>query len=209
MYLKNKLLLFFLLSFIYSDSPITSTIFYKHFLEIEIIKGASNSKLLEKEGCIYLSSELVPLENKLALINALSWKYPEDGKAPLYNFITFSDYLSKNYNQKFDLETENLYTDHEYICLSYLRAMDDYFNMEVPYLLIQKVSDDAKNTLSYNIIKSLIETQKMLSDMDKWCMIWKNYDSVINNKNFVRDLGDGTIKNISSYMLPYNYYCKK
>jgi hypothetical protein len=206
---KNVILLLLFLTPAFTDSPITSTIFYENFLEIEIIKDASNSKLLGKKGCVYLSSKLVPLENKLALINALSWKYPEDGKAPLYNFTTFSDYLSKNYNQKFDLETVNLYTDHEYICLSYLRAMGDYFNMEIPYLLIQKVSDDAKNTLSYNIIKSLIETQKILSDMDKWCMIWKNYDSVINNKNFVRDLGDGTIENISSYMSPYKYYCKK
>ena len=209
MYLKFKFLLFFLLTFIYADSPITSSVFYENFLEIEIVKQASRTKLLDNDGCIYLSSELVPIENKLALINALSWMYLEDGKVPLYNFNTFSDYLSKKYNQKFDLETANLYTDDEYICLSYLRAMDDYFNMEVPYLLIQKVSDDAKNTLSYNIIKSLIETQKILSDMDQWCMIWKNYDSVINNKNFVRDIGDGTIKNISSYMLPYKYYCKK
>ena len=164
---------------------------------------------MDEKGCTYLSSELVPIENKLALINALSWKYPEDGQAPLYNFNTFSDYLSKKYNQKFDLETAHLYTDHEYICLAYLRALDDYFNMEVPYLLIQKASDDAKSTLSYNIIKSLIETQVILSDMDQWCMVWKNYDSVINNKTFATDLGDGVIKNISSYMLSYKYYCKK
>ena len=206
---KNIIFLLLLLTPAFTDSPITSTIFYKNFLDIEIIKDANISKKLDEKGCTYLSSELVPIENKLALINALSWKYPEDGKAPLYNFNTFSDYLSKKYNQKFDLETANLYTDHEYICLAYLRALDDYFNMEVPYILIQKASDDAKNTLSYNIIKSLIETQEILSDMDQWCMVWKNYDSVINNKNFVRDLGDGTIKNISSYMLSYKYYCKK
>ena len=207
MYKYNIILL--LLNVIFSDSPVTSTIFYKEYLHIEVIEKAANSKKLDEKGCTYLSSELVPMENKLALINALSWKYPEDGKAPLYNFNTFFDYLSKKYNQKFDLETANLYTDHEYICLAYLRAMDDYFNMEVPYLLIQKVSDNAKNNLSYNIIKSLIETQEILSDMDQWCMIWKNYDSVVDNKNFVRDLGDGTIKNISSYMLSYKYYCKK
>ena len=205
---KNVILLL-LLTPAFTDSPITSTVFYENFLDIEIIKDANISKKLDEKGCNYLSSESVYIENKLALINALSWIYPEGGKVPLYNFNIFSDYLSKKYNQKFDLETANLYTDHEYICLAYLRAMDDYFNMEVPYLLIQKVSDDAKNALSYNIIKSLIETQEILSDMDQWCMIWKNYDSVINNKNFVRDLGDGTIKNISSYMLPYNYYCKK
>jgi hypothetical protein len=201
--------LLLLLSLSFTDSPVTSTIFYKNFLDLEIIKNANISKTLDEKGCTYLSSELVPIENKLALINALSWKYPEDGQAPLYNFNTFSDYLSKKYNQKFDLETAHLYTDHEYICLAYLRALDDYFNMEIPYLLIQKASDDAKNTLSYNIIKSLIETQVILSDMDQWCMVWKNYDSVINNKTFATDLGDGVIKNISSYMLSYKYYCKK
>ena len=205
---KNVILLLLLLTPAFTDSPITSTAFYENFLEIEIVKQASSTKLLDNDGCIYLSSELVPIENKIALINALSWIYPEDVKVPLYNFNTFSDYLSKKYNQKFDLETANLYTDHEYICLAYLRAMDDYFNMEVPYLLIQKVSDNAKNNLSYNIIKSLIETQEILSDMDQWCMIWKNYDSVVDNKNFVRDIGDSTIESISSYMNHYKHNCE-
>ena len=86
--------------------------------------------------------------------------------------------------------------------------MGDYFNMEIPNKILEQVHGDIKKTISFNIIRILVSCQVLLNDMDNWCQIWKDYDLVISNKNFVMDMKKKSIDDITSYIISYKHSCK-
>ena len=67
-----------------ADSPITSTSFYTAYNEIPQIYSAEKEGTLNYEFATFLSSPLVTVDKKMALINALGWSV--DGKK-ICNFI--------------------------------------------------------------------------------------------------------------------------
>ena len=206
--MKNLLIICSFLSFVYPDSPITSTIFYDNYLDVEIIRDASENNILTHEGCIYLSNDKIPMENKLALINAISWTFPKEGGNHLDNSKLYTNFLNEKYGTKFSLDTELPYSNSELLSLAYLISMGDYFNMEIPNKILVQVHGDIKNTISFNIIRTLVSCQVLLNDMDKWCQIWNDYDAVISNMNFVMDMKKKSIDDITSYIIAYKHNCK-
>ena len=206
--MKNSLIIFYFLSFLYSDSPITSTIFYDNYLDVDVIRDASENQILSQEACVYLSNNKIPIENKIALINAISWTFPKEGGNYLDNFKLYTNFLNEKYGTKFSLDTELPYSNSELLSLAYLRAMGDYFNMEIPNKILEQVHGDIKKSISFNIIRTLVSCQVLLNDMDNWCQIWKDYDLVISNKNFVMDMKKKSIDDITSYIIAYKHNCK-
>ena len=88
--MKTQLFLIVLIftgaSFLFSDSPLTSTPFYKAYSEINIIKVARVQGTLNLEMAEYLSSGSVSLDLKAALINALSWDINGKNNSDLYKY---------------------------------------------------------------------------------------------------------------------------
>jgi hypothetical protein len=70
----------------FADSPLTSTEFYKAYLDVPIVKAAAdNPKKLSEEAMAYLFDERNPLDVKIALINAVGWD--------VERLPTYSDYI--------------------------------------------------------------------------------------------------------------------
>ncbi len=73
--MKKLLILIILISqYTFADSPLTSTDFYKSYIDVTLVQdalkcnGKINNEMLE-----YIYEEKNPLEIKLALINAVGW----------------------------------------------------------------------------------------------------------------------------------------
>ena len=77
---------------VWADSPITSTPFYEAYGELEIVRKAENSGVVDLEIAGYLYSKSIPIDLKAAVINAVSWS--TSGKR---NSDLFSYYLSLQY----------------------------------------------------------------------------------------------------------------
>ena len=74
-----------------ADSPLTSTDFYRAYLDVPIVKKtAENPNKLTKEMMEYLYNDKNPLDIRMALVNAVGWHF--DGLS------TFDDYFSYCYN---------------------------------------------------------------------------------------------------------------
>ena len=108
--------------YLFSDSAITSTDFFRAYLDVELVENAHNTGELNMILAEALSNE-TPLDIKIAIINALSWDV--DGKD---NAVYFKKYLLKKYNIYNDNNFYDIINDEEILCLSYLTVMDDYFN---------------------------------------------------------------------------------
>ena len=73
----------------FADSPLTSTDFYRAYLDVPIVKkAADNPNKLTKEIMEYLYNDKNPLVIRIALINAVGWNF--DG---LSTFNDYFDYL--------------------------------------------------------------------------------------------------------------------
>ena len=83
--------------FIYADSPLTSTDFYRAYLDVPIVKKAADSPgKLTQEMMEYLHDDKNPLDKRIALVNAVGWN--------IENQSTLKDYIEFCYEM---LESEN------------------------------------------------------------------------------------------------------
>jgi hypothetical protein len=70
------LLFTFSINFVFADSPLTSTDFYKAYMDVPIVQEALNSKgKMSNEMMEYIVIDTNPLEIKLAIINAIGWEH--------------------------------------------------------------------------------------------------------------------------------------
>jgi len=89
--MKKLFLLFALLisavQLSFADSALTSTEFYKAYLDVPIVKAAADQpNHLSEAAKAYLFDEANPLDVKLALINAVGWKFE--------GLTAYKDYLN-------------------------------------------------------------------------------------------------------------------
>ena len=104
----KKLILFFpllILSIVpgFADSPLTSTDFYRAYLDVPIVKkAAENPNKLTKEMMEYLYDDKNPLDIRIALVNAIGWNI--DG---LTTFNDYFDYCMNEREKKAFLELTN------------------------------------------------------------------------------------------------------
>jgi len=185
-----------------ADSPLTSTDIAsaysneKIIMSLELANGELTDELMQ-----YLSSKSNPISLKIALINKLGWNI--DGKS---NAEVFWKYLQKNNKFKSLEDFKKKATSELLICYAYLKALDNYFNVDEAMALAQiAVKRDKKASYTINIICGLIEAQYYFNG--NWCMLWKSTNKVRINKKLNVDLAPEAIKNIFEYMDLYKGEC--
>jgi hypothetical protein len=103
----------------FADSPLTSTPFYKGYLDIPIIKESAKSNgIITEKQLQFLTNSKNPIAIKLALINSLGWNVKGKSNAPKY--------LKYIYQQNLKLNNHNFInkaTAEELICYAYFKAM--------------------------------------------------------------------------------------
>lgn len=195
-----------------ADSPLTSTPFYTAYMDIPQVKAATEAEALNKESIAFLSGSH-PIDQKMALINALSW-----GKMEYVN--AYRDYLAGKHKLPlafFDSvlvyrgETPETYpgtellSQDELICLAYLQAMGNYFEpLKAHYLAWQAFNRGPTRT--HAIIYGLIIAQYNL-DRD-WCYVYNVMVQVRDEPLItVNDMRQEALDIIFDYINLYSSEC--
>jgi hypothetical protein len=187
----------------FADSPLTSTPFYKSYLDFTFIKEAakSNGKITEKQ-LQFLTNSKNPIAIKLALINSLGWNVKGKSNAPEYLAYLFEKQPQLNYKNFINKATAD-----QLICYAYLKAMDDYFNVKSASVFARQAIRKAPTTYSIHLIGTLIQVQPLLNSK-KWCDIYTKMNQVRTTKKLQHDLRPKSVASIFSYTDGYKEYCK-
>lgn len=181
---------------LFADTPLTSTNISKAYKDSKIVQLAS-----EAEGKLttvlmnYLSDSKNPIQLKIALINELSWD--TEGKN---NSDIFYKYLKKK-----NIKDINTATADILICFAYLKALDDYFNVEEAIIYAKRAKTKNKKSYTINIICALIEAQKALNS--DWCEVYNLTNNVRINETLNKDMKEDAIDIIFNYMDLYKKNC--
>lgn len=202
---KNILSILFLLlssSKVFADSPLTSTEFYIVYYNVKIVNEAANSggKLTGKL-MIYLADPLQPIDIKMALINRLGWN--AKGKK---NSKIFMRFLKKIHGYKTDESLINSISGEDLTCLAYLKAMDNYFNVEKALDYSNLAIKKSPNSFTINIINALLKSQIFLKSDS--CKVYQVLEDVRVNSDLKNDFKKEATDVIFEYVTMYKESCK-
>ncbi len=200
----EKLFLILIFSFsincVFADSPLTSTHFYKAYLDTPLIQKTANSKgVLTDEVFEYLSSKN-SLDKKVALINALKWDFDGKNNSVLYIkklFVIRKNYTLTNFYQKA--------TPEELLCYGYLKAMDDYFDVKKASVFTSRAQKLNPGSYTIAIINHLITAQ--MTGINSWCERYSGFDTIKQNKLLKLDFRTKASDIIYEYLKEYKDYC--
>lgn len=181
-----------------ADSPLTSTKFYNAYTELEIVAKASGTDgMLTSELTDYLVGPH-EVDVKIAVVNALGASI--NGRN---NAQKLQNRLSRKYSGK---SLPKVADADELISLAYLKAMDNYFNVEGAVPIAAKAADKAPESFSVQLIYALIKAQKAM-DTD-WCKTYKIVKRVKDSGQLNKDMRPAAVKIVFNYMNGYADYCK-
>ena len=188
-------------SFAYADSPLTSTNFSNAYLNEPVVIKASKVKgKLSNELLIYLTDETNPVDVKMALINKLGWNAKGKNNASIFLKYLIQDKIYKNNQDFFDNGKGD-----QLLCLSYLKALDDYNNVTNAIRYSGYALSRNPKSYTYQMISALIYAQKVIySDR---CQVYKLTDEVRKNNSLIKDMRGEAISIIFDYMDLYKHNC--
>jgi hypothetical protein len=193
-----SLILLFISNTSNGDSPLTSTPFSIIYQDIEIIKSLDKTPgKLTGPCCEFLYNSKNPIDIKMALINKIGFSLNgSDNFTIFYNFLISHNLDSVTINSSADLM----------ISLSYLKAMDNYFDVQAAFTMSKKATElDPKNNTIYTISK-LINSQQFIN-LD-WCKVYNTFYPNTNTPPMDAPLRKEASELINNYMKNYEKYCK-
>lgn len=206
MKLKKLLLTTFALiifsSAVFADSPLTSTDFSKAYSQEPIIVAASKTEgYLTNQLMDYLTNESHSIDLKMAVINQLGWQFK--GKN---NTQTFVKYLKTKYGYADEKKFLKKGKSDDLLAMAYMKALDDYFNVENALVYAEKALKKNPKSRTYNLVAGLIKAQKAMDG--NWCEVYQITDNIRKNDELENDLKPEAVKIIYDYMDIYGEYCK-
>ena len=202
----KKLLLILLFSIsinsVFADSPLTNSDFYKAYLDVPLVNKTSKSNgVLTDEVFDYLNSNANTIDKKIALINSLKWNINGKNNAAVYFkklLLIHNEYTTNNFYNKGTAE--------ELICYSYLKAMDNYFDVKIASLFSARANYLNPNSYTIAIINQLIKVQ-MIGSPNDWCEVYSDMNNIRENKDLVVDFRKEASNIIFNYTDGYREYC--
>ena len=185
-----------------ADSPITSTPFHEAYFDLAIIWDAWETGVLDLRMAEYLSSPDVPIDAKVAVINALGWDIEGKHNAELY-----ASYIALNRGWSlYEVTDERLaeLTDDELCCLGYLAVMDDYFHPENGLPLLELAHESKPESLTIRLVYGLAKAQAAFDE--DWADIWPAVSNVYRGDELVIDMRPAAVDIIFEYMSLYEEY---
>lgn len=193
---------FFIANTSFADSPLTSTEFYKGYIDIAIVKQARKSDgIITEKQLQFLTNSKNPIAIKLALINSLGWNTKGKSNAPKYLAYLFEKQPLLNYKNFY-----NKATTTQLICYAYLKAMDDYFNVKSASVFARQAMRKAPTTYSIHLIGTLIQVQG--ANQNNWCSVYTKINQVHKNKKLQLDMRLISAAAVFGYTDRYKEYCK-
>ena len=189
-----------LLTPLWADSPITSTDFYVVYQDNKLVSRARETRLLDSEMLRFISNRYEPVDVKAAMINALSWDNSGDE-----NTRRLHDYLTGQYGG--EENWPGRLSGAEWLCMGYMRAMDDYHNPSPALYYLEKAREALPDSYTAHIIYAIVDAQAIM-DQD-WCEVWRKAEAVENNANLTRDMEAEAREIIIDYLKIYGDYCDR
>lgn len=187
-----------------ADSPLTSTEFANVYADNEMVQlaiqleGDLNTTLLN-----YLADPKSPVDVRVAIINAASWKF--EGKSTGNQLLT---YLLGRYKVKNEEKLAKKIDAGTLITYAYAKAMSDYFNVDKALEIAETaVKKNKTRSFTVDFIAALIRAQKYL-DSD-WAAVYTTVNNVLNDGSLRLDMRQGAIDAVMEYIGLYKEYVDK
>ncbi len=208
----KKTLLFLLFTFsintVFADSPLTSTDFYKAYMDIPMVQEASLSKgSMTNEMMEYIDDDVNPLEIKLAIINAIGWEHKGMMVSKMYFMFVMN---KKKYKTEFGGEFSAFKwnaTRDELICFSYMKALDNYFDVVDAFEMAGEAVRKYPVSFAVNMIYNLIKAQG-LTAYGEYCYANKLFSSLKDNPKLKMDMRKESMSYVFEYMDDIGKNCK-
>ena len=204
---KTSLILIIALFILYGStvlagSPLSQIKFYSAYQMNEKVQLAENRGILDGEIAFYLMDESVLLENKAAVINALSWG--EKGKN---NTDTYKMFLGRKYGKSYlDLNLDELKGD-ELFCLGYMIFMDENRDLSEAIPVLERAKANNEKSFTVNLIYSLSLAQVFINDSED-CRAWEFCNNFRNNEELTQDMNQAAVDIIFSSIDEYKVDCE-
>lgn len=184
-----------------ADSPLTSTDIHLAYEKESIVKTAAGTNgILTPELAAYLADDDNPVDLKMAVINQLGWDINGKNNADI-----FSTYLAKEKKYKNQKAVLKKASGSVLISLAYLKAMDNYFEVEEAINIADKALKKSKRSYTIHLIGGLIKAQKAMST--SFCEAYQHVHEVRINSSLQPDLRENANKIIFDYMDLYDKGC--
>ena len=203
------LLLFtFFINPVFADSPLTSTDFYKAYMDVPMVQESSTSKgIITNEMMEYISDDTNPLDIKLAIINAIGW----DHNGMMISKMFFMAVMQKKkYQTEFGGEFSAFKwnaTRDELICFAYMKALDNYFDVVDAYQMAGEAVRKYPDSFAVNMIYNLIKAQGLTS-FGETCYASKLFLTLKDNPILKMDMRKESLSYVFEYMEDIGKNCK-
>ena len=191
----------FSINSVFADSPLTSSDFYRAYLDVPLINKTSKSNgVLTDEVFKFLISSN-SLDKKIALINSLKWDIKGKNNSVLYFNklkLIHKEYTHNNFYNKGSAE--------ELICYAYLKALDNYFDVKTASLFSAQASQLNPKSYTISLINQLIKVQ-MIDSPKQWCEVYTRMDNIRENTVLAQDFRKEASEIIFKYTDSYKEYC--
>lgn len=198
----------------YADSPLTSTEFYKAYLDVPIVKAAADKpNVLTEEMMAYLYNDDNPLDVRLALINAVGWSVEVERLSTFPDYMTYcTNHFPKDKKRSSELGIVTWYdvydnaSSSQWAVMIYLCAMADYSKMTMAYSLLEKATPKQVSSESFMLPIALVWAQIKL-DLGQWEFIYPSFQHLFGNAK-VKDMRPEARKIIYEYIDLYKEYAE-
>jgi hypothetical protein len=208
---KKIIILLFTLSInsVFADSPLTSTDFYKAYMDVPMVQKASLSKgKITNDMMEYIDDDANPLEIKLAIINAIGWEHKGIMISKMYfMFVMNKKKYKSDFGGDFSAFKWNATRD-ELICYSYMKAMDNYFDVVYAFEIAGEAQRKYPDSFAINMIYNLIKSQG-LTAFGEYCYASKMFLTLKDNPKLKMDMKKESLSHVFEYMEEIGKDCKK
>lgn len=178
----------------FADSPVTSTEFFKAYLDKEIVRTADETGGVTEELAEYLADESAPLDIRAAVINAIGWDGERHGRTEAFVHFAYGKKIS-------DLDLSKLRGDELFV-IGYLLAMDDYFDTARAEELLSRARLSIKDSFTVAIIHAIVVAQTQMTS--SWQEVWTSVAAVAFDERLTLDMRSEAAEIIIDYMVLYS-----
>lgn len=185
-----------------ADSPVTSTTFSEAYQDLPLIAEAQSNHELTPAMAAFLSDTRQPLDQRLALVNALGWKF--EGQANADRWVKHLQALKQRPGARPEQLTLNA---EEQLFLGYLMVLDDYFQ---PRPGVQWVRRGARQLWQYQsaqMVLAIVEAQDYINRPKLWCQVWLQTEKALTDRQVQADLRPEARRLVVEYLQLYQPYC--
>jgi hypothetical protein len=184
-----------------ADSPLTSTYLWKSYDHPMINRFHNLKGEINKEHCNFLMDKRVPLEIRIAAVNALGWNINGQKNAEfLMNYLV----SNKRYNDKNNFVKNG--NSEELIIYAYMLAMDNYFDVSESLKICNQPIIAQNQSKCIQIISALIKSHSVLNK--NYCDVYQILYQTNKRQNLKDDMKSQAIDEIFKYINIYEKYCE-